>query len=218
MSIRENQWRKVVEILQKLEETGCLEHMMLIGSWADYLYSASGFLPDYESRIRTLDLDFLICNARKPNPPKDASALFKELGFIVETDRITGVTKLFDTATGFEVEFLIQMLGSGTERYMKTNLGVTAQAMREFSILANNRIEISYLGMKVSVPKPEAYIINKMVINDERSEFKADKDRSTILNMYHHIDKEEFERIREGLTKKYKSRVQEFMDEFIQSS
>ena len=216
MSAKEEQWRKVIDVLRKLDEAGYLEHMMLVGSWADYLYSASGCLPDYESRIRTLDLDFLIYNIRKPNPPQNAISIFKEMGFIVENDRITGVTKLLDPSTGFEVEFLAQLLGSGTERYLKTNLGITAQGLREFSILANNSMTISYLGMNILVPKPEAFLLNKMVINDERDAIKAEKDREAIINMYPHIDVEEFERIREELPKKYKERAQKFIDRHIE--
>lgn len=216
MPVKEEQWRKVVEVLMKLDEAGCLEHMMLVGSWADFLYSASGYLPDYESRIRTLDLDFLVYNIRKPNPPKNVITTFKEMGFIVERDRMTGVTKLLDPSTGFEIEFLAQLLGSGTERYIKTNLGVTAQGLREFRILSNNRIELSYLGMNILVPKPEAFLINKMVINHGRSEAKAEKDREAIINMYPYIDADEFQRIKESLSKKEYKLVVEFEELYLQ--
>lgn len=215
MSIREDQWRKVIAVMRKLDEAGCLEHVMLVGSWADYLYSASGILPDYESRIRTLDLDFLIHNIRRPTEKKNAIELFKELGFVVESDCMTQVTKLLDPETGFEVEFLVQQLGSGTEQYMKTNLGVTAQALRHFNILVNNKMTIEYLGMKILVPKPEAFAIHKMVINSDRRPDKALKDQEAIQNMYPYLNKEMMEEIREGLTKKEKKLVDEFFALFL---
>lgn len=212
MSIREDQWRKVIAVMRKLDEVGCLEHVMLVGSWADYLYSASGVLPDYESRIRTLDLDFLIHNIRRPAEKKNAIELFEELGFIVESDRMTNVTKLLDPETGFEVEFLVQQMGSGTEQYMKTNLGVTAQALRHFNILVNNKMTIDYLGMKILVPKPEAFAIHKMVINSDRRPAKALKDQEAIKNMYPYLDKEIVAEIREGLSKKDKKLVDAFIE------
>ena len=215
MSIREDQWRKVIAVMRKLDEAGCLEHVMLVGSWADYLYSASGILPDYESRIRTLDLDFLIHNIRRPTEKKNSIELFKELGFVVESDCMTQVTKLLDPETGFEVEFLVQQLGSGTEQYMKTNLGVTAQALRHFNILVNNKMTIEYLGMKILVPKPEAFAIHKMVINSDRRPDKALKDQEAIQNMYPYLNKEMMEEIREGLTKKDKKLVDEFFALFL---
>lgn len=210
MSIREDQWRKVIAVMRKLNEAGCLEHVMLIGSWADYLYSASGVLPDYESRIRTLDLDFLIYNIRRPTEKKNAIELLNDLGFIVESDCVTQVTKLLDPETGFEVEFLVQQLGSGTEQYMKTNLGVTAQALRHFNILVSNKMTIEYLGMKILVPKPEAFAIHKMVINSDRRPDKALKDREAIKNMLPYLNKAIVEEIREGLSKKDKKKVDDY--------
>lgn len=212
MAIQEEQWRRVLEILNKLDEEGCLEYVMLIGSWADYLYSVAGVLPDYESRIRTLDLDFLVYNIRRPREKKDAVVVFKELGFIVEKDRVTDVTKLLDPANGFEVEFLVQQMGSGVERYMRTNLGVTAQALRHFNILANNKMKVHYLGKDIVVPCPEAFILNKMIINSERSDYKAEKDIVAINNMYPHIDKNKFNELKESLTKKEKTLVNTYME------
>jgi len=215
MAIQEEQWRHVLEILNNLDKAGCLEHVMLIGSWADYLYSVAGVLPDYESRIRTLDLDFLIFNIRKPKEKKDAVAVFRELGFLVEKDRITGVTKLLDPQNGFEVEFLVQQMGSGIERYMGTNLGVTAQALRHFNILVNNRIKVEYFGREILVPCPEAFILNKMIINTERSDYKAEKDRVAINNMYPHIDKEKFNQLKGRLSKKERALVDSYIEEMI---
>lgn len=210
MSIREDQWRKVIAVMRKLDEASCLEHVMLVGSWADYLYSASGVLTDYESRIRTLDLDFLIHNIRRPAEKKNAIELFKELGFIVENDCVTQVTKLLDPETGFEVEFLVQQLGSGTEQYMKTNLGVTAQALRHFNILVNNKMTIEYIGMKILVPKPEAFAIHKMIINSDRRPDKALKDQEAIKNMYPYLNKVIVEEIKKSLSKKEKKLVDDF--------
>lgn len=216
MAIKEEQWRKVIEIMRKLDDAGCLEHVMLIGSWADYLYSASGLLPDYESRIRTLDLDFLVHNIRKPTEKKNAVELLKELGFIVQIDRITNVTKLLEPETGFEVEFLSQQLGSGEERYMKTNLGVTAQALRHLNILASNKMEVEYLGLKVLIPKPEAFALHKMIINPERKPEKAQKDKEAIINMYPFLDKDVFNEIKSTLSKKELKTVETFISENIE--
>ena len=215
MSLKEEQWRKVINIIRKLDEANCLEHVMLIGSWADFFYSVSGLLPEYESRIRTLDLDFLVHNIRKPAKKENITEIFKELGFIVESDRVTGVTKLLEHETGFEVEFLVQQLGSGKEQYMKTNLGITAQALRHINILANNKREIDYLGVKILVPEPEAFVLHKMIINSEREPLKAEKDRDSITNMFKYLDKEKYAKIYERLSKKEKQIVESFTEKYL---
>ena len=55
-------WR----LLGLMHDAGALPHVLIIGSWAEYLYAQSGLLPGYVANLRTLDIDFLIRNQRKP--------------------------------------------------------------------------------------------------------------------------------------------------------
>lgn len=181
------QRKQLLKLLKIFSDNGFSEHLILIGSWAEYMYMEADILPDYEAVIRTLDVDFLVKNLRKPNPPVNIISLAKEEGFYAEEDCLTGVTRLLNL-DGFEVEFLIAQKGSGAESALKTNLGITAQALRHLELLNNNVITVNHLGIKVNIPKPEAFVLHKMIINSERKE-KIEKDQIVINRMYKHLDK-----------------------------
>ena len=82
-------------------------------------YQETGLLKDFDSNIKTMDMDFLIKNLRKPLPEKNIAALARTEGYLVESDVLTGVTKLYDKA-GLEIEFLIGKKGAGVEQALKT--------------------------------------------------------------------------------------------------
>lgn len=52
------------QFLRLLEQTGCLNYVVLIGSWAEFLYGRCGILPGFAPNIRTMDIDFLVRNLR----------------------------------------------------------------------------------------------------------------------------------------------------------
>lgn len=52
-----------------MEKAGYLKHAILVGSWAEFAYREAGILPGFVPTIRTLDVDFLVRNLRRPNPP-----------------------------------------------------------------------------------------------------------------------------------------------------
>lgn len=62
----EGQFQGFWQLLQLLDEAGALPHVLVIGSWAEYLYAHSGLLPGFDANLRTLDIDFLVRNQRKP--------------------------------------------------------------------------------------------------------------------------------------------------------
>lgn len=47
-----------------------MDYVILIGSWAEYVYKETGLLNNFIPNIKTLDLDFLLKNLKKPTPPK----------------------------------------------------------------------------------------------------------------------------------------------------
>lgn len=207
------QKKQLLRLLKLFDDNGFSNHLILIGSWAEYLYTATGVLPNYEPNIRTLDIDFLVKNLKKPNPPVNIAALAKEEGFYVEEDRLTGTTK-FLNKNGLEVEFLIAQKGKGNSPALKTNLGVTAQALRHLEILNANTIEVYYLGINVLIPTPEAFVLHKMIINSERKN-KIEKDQNVINKMYKHLNMEVFDLLKNKLTKKEGRAVKKYIDEII---
>lgn len=81
MSTQQTEFLRFIKLL---DDNDLLQHVILIGSWAEFLYKEKGILPGFEANIKTLDIDFLLKKLRKPNPPKNISVLARECGYIVQ--------------------------------------------------------------------------------------------------------------------------------------
>lgn len=209
MNIQEHE---LFKFLCLLDELGCLQYVMLIGSWAEFLYEKTGLLKGFIPNIKTMDIDFLVRNMRKPVPEVQVATEARDRGYRVEIDRITGVTKL-TSLRGIEIEFLIGKVGAGLEASLKTNLGVTAQSLRHMEVLTRSMVTVSYEGMAVNIPAPEAYVVHKMVVNKERGK-KQEKDTRAIIRMWPYLDAAALSAVVRGLTKKERSRVMSFLETY----
>lgn len=61
---------ELVRFLRVMDEAGCLEHVVLIGSWAEYVWWHADLMEGFRPNIRTLDIDLLVRNMRRPVPPR----------------------------------------------------------------------------------------------------------------------------------------------------
>ena len=80
---------ELVRFLRVMDEADCLEHVVLIGSWAEYVWWYAGLIEGFHPNIRTLDIDLLVRNMRKPVPEAHLTAAAREHGYLVENDRLT---------------------------------------------------------------------------------------------------------------------------------
>ncbi len=204
----EHQYKDFWKFIKLLSDNDLLEHVIVIGSWAEYLYAQSGILPGFTANLRTLDIDFLVKNMRKPSPQVNIAALAKEAGYTVDHDVLDGTTKIY-TPGLMEIEFLITQQGSGEDSILSTNLGVRAQALRHIDILKEFIVKANIFDMEISIPQPEAYILHKIVINNERGK-KAEKDKASIKAMLPFLNKELVDNIYQHLTKKEQNTVVTF--------
>lgn len=161
---QEKQYIEFWKFIGILHQADLLRHLILIGSWAEYIYAQSGILPGYDANLRTLDVDFLIQNRNQPRQEKSIVSLAKDNGYTVAYDVMYGTTKIF-TSDFMEIEFIIEKKGRGNLPVLNTNLGVRAQALRNMALLKRVAIEISIFGYDIIVPKPEAYVLHKIIIN-----------------------------------------------------
>jgi hypothetical protein len=196
-------------VISLLDQNGCLPHVAVIGSWAEYLYQQSGVIPHGTTAMRTLDIDFLVRNMRRPQPPVNIEAIAREQGYAVDKHLMLGTTKL-RTDSALEIEFLIDQRGAGLEHAYKTSLGVTAQALRGLNLLRDNLMTVSYSGMAINVPTPEAYVLHKIIVNPDRKPDKAMKDRESILALVPYLNKDRYSALVSSLTKKQLARMVEF--------
>ncbi|MDR1953120.1 MAG: nucleotidyltransferase domain-containing protein [Clostridiales Family XIII bacterium] len=206
-----------LNIIKLFADNNCLKDVVLIGSWATYLYQRTGVIPQGTAPLRTLDVDFLIRNLRKPAPPVNLETLAIKQGYVVDHDRLLNTTKI-RTASRLEIEFLIPQRGSGHQPTYKSALGVTAQGLRHVEILRNHTIDLEYLGFAITVPTLEAYILHKMAIQNLREADKKVKDREAILALFPYIDKSKYNATYEMMTKKEKRYVDEFACEYCGKS
>lgn len=205
------QYKDFWSFLRLLADNDLLKHVVVIGSWAEYLYAQAGVLPDFEANLRTLDIDFLVKNLRRPVPQANIATLARDAGYLVEQDYITETTKIY-TPGFMEIEFLILQQGAGDTQTLKTNLGVNAQALRHLSVLKEFTLTVHLFDMDINIPQPEAYVLHKIVINPQR-EKKAEKDRAAILNLLPFLDRDKFQAVFDRLTKKEQATVKKYFAE-----
>ena len=205
------QYKEFWNFIKLLHENDLLEYVIVVGSWAEYLFAQSGLLKGFESNLRTLDVDFLIKNMRRPSKPKNFAAMVKAASYTIEYDVLEETTKVY-TPGLMEIEFLIGQKGSGERRVIKTNFGVNAQALRHMSVISENVENVEMFGYTITVPCPEAYVAHKIVINKERSN-KAEKDRLSILSIFPYMSKTKFKEICSNLTKKEGIAISNFLAE-----
>lgn len=209
--MKDTNYKGFWNFIKLLHDNDLLEYIIVIGSWAEYLYAQAGILPGFSANLRTLDIDFLIKNMRQPVKPVNIAVLAKEAGYTLDHDVLTATTKIY-TPDLMEIEFIIEQKGSGEDPVLKTNLGVNAQALRHLSILKTNSIDINIFGFRVTVPIPEAYVIHKIIINRERGH-KAEKDKQAIFTLARYINREKFEDICNQSTKKEHRIIDNFLSE-----
>jgi hypothetical protein len=205
--------KEFLRVIKLFSDNNCLKHVVLIGSWAEYIYQNTGILPKGITALRTFDIDFLVKNLRLPQPPISVVALAIDEGFAVDSDILLGTTKI-RTPSRLEVEFLINQKGAGSEPVYRTALGVTAQALRGLDLLLHETITADYFGIEITVPIPEAYILHKIIINRERNkEAKRDKDRDSIISLFPHLNQSKYMSLLENATKKKKKIIEDFWNQ-----
>ena len=181
-SVTDNeQIRAFKQMLGVLESCHVLPHVVIIGSWAEYIYRENGIL-DYSAVLWTQDVDLLIPNIRRPPQTVNLSAALQKCGFKLLQGE-DGLVK-FNLSGVLELEFLVREIGRGQTMPYKTHLGVTAQGLRNMEIIADNVLETDFDGQAVYVPTPAAYIVHKLVINEQRKPAKREKDMAAVQNVF----------------------------------
>jgi len=195
------------EIIETFDEQTLLQYVMLIGSWAEYIYQHY-YNSDYTANLRTRDVDFLYTNLRRPKNKIDISKALQEKDFTYSVHNLTGVEK-FSKHDILEIEFLHRILGSGERRYEKIpSIGITGIGIKETNMLAMYPLVIEYKGYKVIVPEPEIYVLHKLLINPQRGEVKKEKDMQSIQLLLPHLNKERLKYMFEKLFKAQQKIIQ----------
>lgn len=171
------------QTIELFHEVGILEHTIVVGSWAEYLYEESGLIPGFRSSFRTQDFDVLMRNIRLPKKKMDLAAELTRRGYLMLQNPHSGLIK-FDKGGELEIEFLVREMGKGQlEPYRHEYLGVTAQGLRHMDLLADHSTVLKLRGYWVHVPIPQAYVLHKLLINEQRSAIKQAKDLEAVRDL-----------------------------------
>ena len=179
--IQENSFN---ELLLKLNDLKLLPHLIIMGSWAEYLY-CDLFDSNYKGMLKTRDVDIMYFNICKPNVDIPIIPMLEEIGYQYKEDIVTGVAK-FKKEGILELEFLTRALGKGENVVKIKPLNIKSESLRTIDILEQHQEIILYHGINVIVPKPAAFVIQKIIVNPTRTPFsKKEKD---ILSCNHLLE------------------------------
>jgi len=180
------------ETINVLGKNRVLEHIVLIGSWAEYIYEESGYLRNFEANLKTRDIDFLIKNINKPREGINIIEILEKEGFETSIDYISGIFKFFK-GKDLEIEFIVREIGKGqAEPYDVPSFGIKAEGLRHIDLLLRNITIIKIKNIMITVPTPQAYLLQKIIINNQRKN-KTDKDYLGIENLLENIKSSDLE-------------------------
>ena len=213
-----NDIRKIFwETIKIFKKNNVLEHVVLIGSWAEYIFEVSDYLKDFKANIKTKDIDFLIKNINKPKEGINIVDILEEEGYETSIDYISGIFKFYK-GKDLEIEFIVREIGKGkSEPYIVPSFGIKAEGLRHTDLLIRNTVNIEIKNIEIIVPTPQAYLLQKIIINNQRKN-KADKDYLGIENLLENIKRSsrEYKKLRNlyiTLTKKQKNSIDIFLNE-----
>ncbi|MBR1523105.1 MAG: hypothetical protein IJ641_01485 [Lachnospiraceae bacterium] len=210
MGFTEEQERYFYEFIEILNRANALSSVILVGSWAEYLYEKENILSGFVSLAKTTDVDFLL-NEDKNIKPENIIKPAQQKDFEYKEDYMSGTSKFWKKE--FEIEFLTSQNGDGTKPVQRSSFGINAQPLTHIGFIRDNYITARHNGLDINIPAPEAYVLQKMIINDRRG-VKAVGDRMKIERLLPYLNKSYFEKIYTGLHKKERSLVDKYIKEY----
>ena len=168
--------RLFLSILKELDRREILKDLVIIGGWALVIYRHTFGNPPALSSIRTADVDFLVSTKQKFSKNVDVGKVFSYIGFEKVYSMHKGYIKYVHP--DLEAEFLVPMIGrQSDEPFRIPALNTNAQRLRFLDILITYSKILDYSGFGVRVPKPAAYVINKLIVSTRRqNRLKMEKD------------------------------------------
>ena len=171
--MEKNQYKLCIEIFRRLEKSGVLKNMILVGSWCMPFYKDYFSDVVYSPSIRTRDIDFLIPRPGAIKSAVDVIGLVKDLGFVRGFRGREGYMVLEHPELA--VEFLVPEKGRGTDKPVQLpTLGLNAQALRFLELLSHETIHVKVEDVSLILPHPANYAVHKLIVSKRRKQ----KDKS----------------------------------------
>lgn len=176
MIIDERQEKAFWDAIEVFRSTGALPHIMIIGSWAEYLYTYY-YVEGYRPNVRTRDVDCFYPNIGKPEEKIYISKAFKERGFEYQEDTLTHVGR-FIKENLLEISFLSRTVGAQQNGPRKIKaFQIYSEGIRDVNILEKYPMHILAKDYEIVVPEPAVFIIQKLLAYPKRKpDYKKEKD------------------------------------------
>lgn len=140
------------------------EGVELIGSWCFWLYQRKLGVKSFP--LRTQDIDFLIPNPYRGEEHEKFIDQLQGLGFDREFNS-DGSIYLWNEE--LKIEFITPAKGRGEDGAIKIKkLGVNAIPLRYVSMLLDKPISVTEKGVKILVPNPINFCLQKLLIASRR--------------------------------------------------
>lgn len=175
---------KMLDIIKALNQTGLLNHLILIGSWTMFFYKE--IFPNFTPTIRTTDLDFYVPHAKTSIENGSTIKALKEIRYEMRNDILTNRTT-FISADGFELEFLTNLNRKQLDCVKIGNTDIYAESLPYLDIFIPNYVEVAYQGIKIKIASPASFVLQKFLINSERDKSKKQKDLEAALLVFSYI-------------------------------
>lgn len=181
--MEKKQYELCLEILRRLNRTGVLKNIVLIGSWCIPFYKEYFRRREYVPSIKTRDIDFLVPIPSKIQQKVDVPELLKDLGFVVGFKGPHGYIRLEHPR--LVVEFLVPEKGKGSDKpYPLPKLGINAIPLRFLNFLSDSTIKVKVEDFHLSLPHPANFSLHKLIVFQRRiKKDKAMKDRNIAIRI-----------------------------------
>ncbi|MFH0838779.1 MAG: GSU2403 family nucleotidyltransferase fold protein [Candidatus Omnitrophota bacterium] len=180
--MEKSQYNLCLEVLKRLEKSGVLKDVILIGSWCMPFYKDYFGGTKYSAVIRTRDIDFLVPAPSTIKTKVDIPGLLKDLGFVVGFKGAEGYIQI--EHADLIIEFLVPEKGRSLDKpYRLPQFGLNAQALRFLDLLIQNTIKVKVEGIEINLPHPANFALHKLIVFQRRQKEKAIKDRNAAIEI-----------------------------------
>ena len=201
------------EILKIINETGLSDKLVIIGSWAYWIYQNYVFNEKISPvTLRTMDIDIFVSRNFKFTEEISLSAIFEKQGYRWFRSLNSEVDKF--EKSDFKIEFLTESKGRGIENNFRIKgIGVNAITIRYLDLLNEGYMKVKIEDMKVSLPYPVNYALHKLIVaqlrhtNRTTQTSKKEKDISQGVGILTKLNKDEVKKKLNSLPKKWQTKI-----------
>jgi hypothetical protein len=175
--VEKSQYDLCLNVLRRLDQSGILKHVILVGSWCGLFYKEYLQGTAYRPLLKTRDLDLLIPRPSDIKTRIDIPQLLKDLGFVVGFSGLEGYVRLEHPQ--LIVEFLVpEKSRATTTPYPLPKLGINAQSLRFLEFLSKDTLVVEVQDVKITLPHPARFALHKLIISQRRT--KGEKSQKDI--------------------------------------